>query len=287
MKKFIPVFLLFFLMIPGMLFAQKKGDVNNDGKVDISDVVAVINIIANGGGVEPTETQVFEVKGTKFTMVKVETGAFMMGSNRTFDFPTPLHEVKINEFYIGQTEVTQELWETVMGTMPQHWKGLQLPIEQVSWNDCQEFIKKLNAMTGQQFRLPTEAEWEYAARGGNRSKGYIYSGSNNLDDVAWYRNNSDGKTHKVATKAPNELGIYDMTGNVEEWCNDYYGAWYYENSPLIDPPGPSSGTSRICRGGSWFDTMSYNIAVFECEPGTRGYAQPTLVNYRHGFRLAL
>ena len=286
MKKFIPVFLLFFLMIPGMLFAQKKGDVNNDGMVNISDVVAVINIMANGGGEEPAETQVFEVKGTKFTMVKVETGAFMMGSNRTFDSPTPFHEVKINEFYIGQTEVTQELWETVMGTMPQNWKGLQLPIERVSWEDCQAFIKKLNEMTGQKFRLPTEAEWEYAARGGNRSNGYIYSGSNNLDDVAWYRQNSDEKTHIVATKAPNELGIYDMTGNVEEWCNDYYGAYYYENSPLIDPQGPSSGSARCYRGGSWFSYVTGDVCL-SCEVGTRGYSDPKMILSRYGFRIAL
>ena len=282
MKKFISVFLLFFLMIPGMLFAQRKGDVNNDGKVDISDVVAVINIMANGGGEEPTETQVFEVKDTKFTMVKVETGSFMMGSDSKWEHPTPFHEVKISEFYIGQTEVTQELWETVMGTMPQNWKGLQLPIETVSWYDCQEFIKKLNEMTGQQFRLPTEAEWEYAARGGNRSRGYLYSGSDNIDDVSWYEKNSNGGTHIVATKAPNELGIYDMSGNVREWCNDGMSYSYYEISPLVNPQGPSSGfTYRVHRGGEWSESKIYS------ETGARGCGHPDKGTKYVGFRLAL
>ena len=141
-------------------------------------------------------------------------------------------------------------------------------------------------MTGQKFRLPTEAEWEYAARGGNRSKGYIYSGSDNLDAVAWYRSNSDEKTHIVATKAPNELGIYDMTGNVEEWCNDYYGAWYYENSPLIDPQGPSSGSARCYRGGSWFSYVTGDACI-SCEVGTRGYSDPKMILSRYGFRIAL
>ena len=173
------------------------------------------------------ETESFSVNGITFKMVKVQGGTFTMGATAeqggvvTSD-EKPAHEVTLSSFSIGQTEVTQELWEAVMGSNPSYWKGSKLPVEQVSWNDCQEFVKKLNALTGQKFRLPSEAEWEYAARGDSQSRGYKYSGSNNIDDVAWYDGNSD-KTHAVATKQPNELGIYDMSGNVLEWCQDWYG----------------------------------------------------------------
>ena len=166
----------------------------------------------------------------------------------------PAHRVTLNSFSIGQTEVTQELWEAVMGSNPSKFKGAKLPVEQVSWNDCQEFIKKLNALTGQHFRLPTEAEWEYAARGGSKSQGYKYSGSNNLGDVAWYDDddNSGDKTHDVATKQPNELGLYDMSGNVYEWCLDWYGSYSSSSSSNPTGPGPASGFGRVYRGGSWF-----------------------------------
>ena len=137
-----------------------------------------------------------------------------------------------------------------MGSNPSKFKGDNLPVEQVSWNDIQEFITKLNTMTGKTFRLPTEAEWEYAARGGNKSKGYKYSGSNTLDNVAWYTNNSSSKTHPVGQKQPNELGLYDMSGNVWEWCQDWYGS--YSSSSQTNPTGPSSGSYRVLRGGSWY-----------------------------------
>ena len=189
-------------------------------------------------------------------MVRVEGGPFMMGAtpeqgSDAYDDEKPAHRVALSSYYIGKYEVTQEQWVAVMGRNPSRFKGAKNPVEVVSWNDCQKFIKKLNQLTGLKFRLPTEAEWEYAARGGNKSKGYKYSGSNNLGDVAWYGNNSSSKTHEVGRKAPNELGLYDMSGNVMEWCSDWYGWTYYSSSPSTNPTGPSSDSERVQRGGSW------------------------------------
>ena len=171
--------------------------------------------------------------GISIDMVRVEAGTFTMGATAEMKDPwddeKPTHRVTlINDYYIGKYEVTQALWKAVMGNNPSEFKGDNLPVEQVSWKDCQKFLSKLNRITGKMFRLPTEAEWEYAARGGNKSRGYQYSGSNNLLDVAWYDDNSGRKTHAVGTKQPNELGIYDMSGNVCEWCQDWYGKY---NSP--------------------------------------------------------
>jgi len=143
-----------------------------------------------------------------------------------------------------------------MGKNPSTFTGDNLPVEQVSWNKTQDFIKKLNQKTGKNYRLPTEAEWEYAARGGNKSKGYKYAGSNNINDVAWYTSNSNSKTHEVGTKLPNELGIYDMSGNVWEWCSDWYGENYYGSSPSNNPKGPGTGDDRVLRGGSWDDSVN-------------------------------
>lgn len=195
----------------------------------------------------------FVVKGVQFTMIKVEGGTFQMGSTSDSDVERPVHQVTLtNDYYIGETEVTQELWTAVMGSNPSHFKSSnQLPVERVSWNDCQTFITKLNALTGRNFRLPTEAEWEFAARGGNASEGYTYSGSNNVGDVAWYYDNSSSKTLDVANKAPNELGIYDMSGNVWEWCQDRSGS--YSSDAQTNPTGPTSGSARVSRGGSWFN----------------------------------
>ena len=202
-----------------------------------------------------TGTKIYKVNGVSFKMVAVEGGTFWMGSSdddpEAYIDEEPRHQVMLSSFAIGETEVTQELWEAVMGSNPSCWKGKKLPVEYVSWNDCQTFIAKLNQLTGQQFRLPTEAEWEYAARGGNQSKGYTYSGSNNIEEVAWYDKNSGDKTHEVATKAPNELGIYDMSGNVWECCSDWYGL--YSSESKTNPTGASKGENRVLRGGSWFD----------------------------------
>ena len=192
--------------------------------------------------------------GVNIEMVKVEAGSFNMGATpemkKPYDWEKPVHRVTLtNDYYIGKYEVTQALWQAVMGSNPSGFKGDNLPVEMVSWGDCQDFISKLNAMTGKRFRLPSEAEWEYAARGGKKSRGYLYSGSNAIGDVAWYEGNSSFMTHAVGTKQPNELGIYDMTGNVCEWCQDRFGS--YSSSPQTNPTGAVSGAYRVDRGASW------------------------------------
>ena len=200
----------------------------------------------------------FTVNGVSFQMVEVRGGTFTMGATSeqgdANDDEKPTHEVTLSDYYIGKTEVTQALWEAVMGNNPSYFQGKSLPVENISWNDCKTFIVKLNALTGKTFRMPTEAEWEYAARGGSKSRGYKYSGSNRLGDVAWYYDNSDLKTHEVGTKSPNELGLYDMNGNVWEWCSDWYGD--YSSASQTNPKGPDSGTNRVYRGGSLCDDAS-------------------------------
>lgn len=209
----------------------------------------------------------------------VKGGTFQMGSNEESD-EKPIHSVTVDDFYIGKYEVTQKEWKEIMGSNPSYFKGDNLPVEQVSWDDIQEFLRKLNAKTGGNYRLPTEAEWEYAARGGASSRGYKYAGSNDIDEVAWYSSNSGSKTHQVGTKQPNELGIYDMSGNVWEWCSDWYDSSYYSSSPSRNPKGPSSERYRVLRGGSWSSLQSYTrVAVrLSNSPGYRGS------NY--GFRVA-
>ena len=205
-------------------------------------------------------SQTFTVNGVKFTMVPVDGGTFTMGATSeqgsdAEDDEKPAHQVTLSDYYIGQTEVTQALWEAVMGSNPSGHKGDNLPVELVSWDDCQEFIQKLNQLTGKQFRLPTEAEWEYAAQGGRKSRGYKYAGGNDIGSVAWYDVNSGTGTHPVVAKQANELGIYDMSGNVWEWCSDWYDG--YQSSSQSDPQGPSSGSFRVYRGGSCYDIAGY------------------------------
>lgn len=224
------------------------------------------------------------VNGIKYNMVWVDGGTFRMGATPEQDSDAysdekPVHSVTLSSYYIGKTEVTQALWKVVMGNNPSYFKGDNLPVEDVSWNDCQAFIRKLNSLTGQNFRLPTEAEWEFACRGGNNSRGYKYSGSNYIDNVAWYRDNSGGKTHSVATKLPNELGIYDMSGNVWEWCSDWKG--YYSSGAQIDPKGPYDGSSRVHRGGSW------NCVAGICRSFTRDLYGPYGHSGTFGLRLVL
>ena len=222
--------------------------------------------------------------GISIEMVKVEAGSFNMGATPEMEKPAdrekPVHRVTLtNNYYIGKYEVTQALWQAVMGSNPSYFKGDDLPVEKVSWNDCQDFISKLNAMTGKRFRLPTEAEWEYAARGGKKSRGYQYSGSNTLGDVAWYHDNSGLTTHAVGTKQPNELGIYDMTGNVWEWCQDWYGS--YSSSPQTNPTGAVRGAFRVGRGGSWY------LSAWECRSSCRGSYAPDDRYIVLGLRLVL
>ena len=216
------------------------------------------NVLSSGSSSLSDNTLTIPVKnGINIEMVKVEAGSFNMGATPEMKSPyeveKPVHRVTLtNNYYIGKYEVTQALWQAVMGSNPSHFKGDALPVEQVSWKDCQKFITKLNRLTGKNFRLPTEAEWEYAARGGNKSRGYRYSGSNTIDDVAWYENDALSQTHPVGTKQPNELEIYDMTGNVMEWCQDWYGS--YSSSPQVNPTGAASGSYRVVRGGGWSDS---------------------------------
>ncbi len=284
-----------------------------------------INAIASDGEntvlvSEPEETVIskaveekiksFTVKGVSFDMIKVKGGTFNMGATPEQEYPDynekPVHKVTLDDYWIGETQVTQALWKAVMGkTLTQiasynngsTWGvGDNNPMYYISWNDCQEFVKKLNALTGQHFRLPTEAEWEFAARGGTKSRGYQYSGSNNLGDVAWYWENSGdrrnsgswgderamsnhNRTHPVATKAPNELGIYDMSGNVGEWCQDRDGS--YSSSSQTNPTGPSSGSHRVCRGGSWYSTAG------GCRSAFRGNNYQSIYGCTLGVRLAL
>ena len=252
-------------------------------------IVAYLNYRQNSpivykGEIPQSTIETIVVNGVKFNMVKIKGGTFRMGatseqSNYDND-EKPVHSVTLSDYYMGETEVTQELWEAVMGSNPSRFMGdNQRPVERVSWDDCQEFIKKLNQLTGKEFRLPTEAEWEYAARGGKYSRGYKYSGSNNSDEVAWYGTNSGDKTHPVATKKANELGLYDMSGNVLEWCNDWYGD-YHSNSQT-NPTGPSEGEYRVLRGGSW-DYRDRFVRV-----SGRGGSTPESRYDNQGLRLAL
>ena len=241
----------------------------------------------------------FTVNGVTFKMITVEGGTFTMGTkdvqgNNDFYLEKPAHQVTLSSYSIGETEVTQALWLAVMGSNPSifssrnnYTENLQRPVEYVTWNECQTFIAKLNQLTGKNFRLPTEAEWEYAARGGKLSQGYEYAGSNTIDDVAWYLYNipsltsgsGDHGTQTVATKAPNELGLYDMSGNVEEWCQDWWGD--YTNGAQINPTGPASGSYRVIRGGSWYGNAS------GCRVSCRRLYVPLSASNNVGLRLAL
>ena len=233
-----------------------------------------------------------DVNGVSFYMLPVRGGVFMMGAELgqlgSNVNEKPQHEVTISNYMIGVTEVTQELWGAVMGHIPGRFKGHpQHPVENVSWSECDVFIRSLNERTGLVFHLPTEAQWEYAARGGNRSENYIFAGSDALMSVGWYVTNSgnmgeghpDYGTHDVATKSPNELNLFDMSGNVNEWCYDWYST--YTADPQTDPIGPTHGSHKVFRGGSWNDKAANCRITFR---------YPQSVSYksdRIGLRLAL
>ena len=244
------------LLLGGVLVSCGDDDNEEDVQSSSSNQNADNGSSDNSNSSDPTfdgKDKVYTVKGVSFKMIAVKGGTFTMGATSeqtgadSEESELPTHSVTLSNYYIGETEVTQELWTAVMGSNPSYFtRDMQRPVEQVSWDACQTFITKLNELTGETFRVPSEAQWEYAARGGNKSKGYIYSGSNTIDDVAWY---SSSTTHPVKTKAPNELGIYDMSGNVLEWCSDWYGS--YSSAAQTDPTGPSTGLYRVKRGGSW------------------------------------
>ena len=232
--------------------SQKR--VNQQAEVNLSQPT-ITNQVTSSVASNSNTISISVKDGVSIDMVKVEAGTFMMGATSEMDLDIgekPVHQVTLtNDYYMGKYEVTQALWQAVMGSNPSNFKGDNLPVETVNWNDCQEFISKLNSLTGRKFRLPTEAEWEYAARGGKKSRGYQYSGNSNISDVAWYEGNSRSKTHPVGRKQANELGIYDMSGNVWEWCSDWYGS--YSSSSQTNPTGADSGAGRVCRGGGWCD----------------------------------
>ena len=223
---------------------------------------------------QPINIEMVTVQGGTFTM----GGTSEQGSDADYD-ENPTHSVTLSSYQIGKYEVTQELWKEIMGTNPSHFTGNDnRPVENVRWDEVREFITKLNAKTGKEYRLPTEAEWEFAARGGNQSQGYKYSGSNTIGDVAWYWDNANETTHPIGKKSPNELGIYDMSGNVWEWCSDYSNS--YSSSAQTNPKGPNSGGERVLRGGSWGDY------AMECRVSNR-HSSPGYSTEFQGFRLAL
>ena len=224
------------------------------------------NNTSHSGSTSSTVSLSAELNKLINNMVYVSGGTFIMGGDESSD-QTPTHSVTLSSYYICKYEVTQALWRAVMGSNPSKFKGDNLPVEQVSWNDCQTFINRLNSYTGRNFRLPTEAEWEFAARGGNYSRHYKYSGSNYIGDVAWYTDNSGNRTHPVGTKQANELGLYDMSGNVWEWCSDWYGS--YSSYSQNDPTGPNSGSYRMRRGGSWDNGAANCRSSNRYSPGDR------------------
>lgn len=265
----------------------------------------VIMLCANscgGDGDEPnnpngdnssSNVETFTVNGVIFNMIKVNGGTFQMGATEgqpVWDgVNTPVHQVTVSSYSIGQTEVTAELWQAVMGSSPYSNNNEfvnavadKLPVVHVSWNDCNTFIQKLNMLTKKKFRLPTEAEWEFAARGGNKTHGYVYSGGNELDLVAWHSDNSSNHLHPVASKVPNELNIYDMSGNATEYCSDFYGE--YSSESQTNPQGPSSNQYmyRVLRGGDAERMGKSSYAV-----STRGHVNQGKPNDFQSFRLAL
>ena len=266
----------------------------DDSTITMDDLTVLINYLLTGEGLPSAEAseEEFFVNGVPFVMVTVEGGTFMMGAteeqgNDASSREKPVHQVTLPTYCIGQTEVTQALWAAVMGNNPSYFTGQQQPVERVSRNDCHQFIALLNQLTGSNFRLPTEAEWEFAARGGNKSQGYKYAGSYNLATVAWYSYNDAWMlrgegwhgTHPVATRLPNELNLYDMSGNVHEWTEDWYGS--YTSEAQSNPTGPATGTTCVYRGGNWY------FDEWFCRVSFRNSVEPTYRSHGIGLRLAL
>ena len=266
--------------------------ITENKQTDLTGSLTAITTASSGNagssvnsGLSGQSRETFTVNGVSFTMIRVDGGTFKMGATKAqdsdaYDDESPVHEVTLSTYMMGETEVTQALWQAVMGSNPSKFTGdPSRPVERVSWNDCQEFLKKLNALTGKAFRLPTEAEWEYAARGGSKSRKTKYSGGSDIGSVAWYTDNSGSKTHPVKGKVSNELGIYDMSGNVYEWCSDLYGM--YSSSSQTNPKGASSGSYRVLRGGGWY------CSARRCRSTNRISYTPGYSNSNLGLRLAL
>ncbi|MBQ5751895.1 MAG: SUMF1/EgtB/PvdO family nonheme iron enzyme, partial [Bacteroidaceae bacterium] len=265
---------------------------NIEKSIELKKIERPAPVVAKGNAQNSSNSNgaggnTFTVNGVSFKMIPVKGGTFEMGATSeqqdSYDNEKPVHSVTLSDYYIGETEVTQPLWQAVMGSNPSYFKGDNNPVEKVSYDDCKAFIEKLNTLlanqlpAGRKFRLPTEAEWEYAARGGNQTKCYQYSGSNTLNDVAWYDSNSGSKTHPVKQKQPNKLGIYDMSGNVYEWCSDRFAG--YSSSAQTNPTGPSSGSFRVLRGGSWCNN------ALRCRVAVRYSYTPDSRRYNFGLRL--
>ena len=286
--------LIDYLLGSGYISSEANADVDRDGEIGISDGALLIDHLLSGDEFPPDEDEEMEeitVGGVTFYMIPVQGGTFTMGATPEqgtdpIDRERPAHQVTLASFHIGETEVTQALWQAVMGSNPSAFQSPQQPVEQVSWEDCQAFIVALNQLTGRTFRLPTEAEWEFAARGGNLSMGYKYAGSDDPVSVAWYSYNDSWEMrgtgyrgpHPVGTRNPNELGLFDMSGNVHEWCQDWFGN--YSSEPQVDPMGPSTGSARVYRGGSWY------FDEWFCRVSFRNGVSPTYHSYGIGLRLA-
>ena len=267
--------LVIFAVMPGCKGSGKKA--NDGGKAADKEAVSGV------------ETKTYTVEGVSFKMVKVEGGTFTMGATAeqgaTEPQPNekPAHEVTVGDFWIGETEVTQALFETVTGYNPSFTRWPECPVDKISWKDCNAFLETLNELTGLEFRLPKEAEWEYAARGGKLSKGYKYAGSDNIEEVAWLVSNAEEKSHPVASKKPNELGLYDMSGNVFEWCEDKY-LMYDGSEPQYSQKMLKSDIKRefhIERGGCW------NYGPTMCRVSYRHAGNYTHMYAYDGMRLAL
>ncbi len=270
--------------------SELEGNEEREGYIVFSGNSLTDTVYIYQGG-DFTET----IKGMSFDMVYVEGGTFQMGATSEqgrdyYSDEIPVHSVTLSDYYIGKFEVTQGLWEKVMGTTIHEQRikagysftngvGSDYPMYYVNWEEAQEFCTRLGQLTGKNYALPTEAQWEYAARGGVKSRGYKYSGSNTIGNVAWYSDNSSSSTHPVATKQPNELGLYDMSGNVWEWCSDWYGS--YSSESQSNPTGPSTGSYRVLRGGSW---SSYARI---CRVSSRNSSYPSNRNFVNGFRVVL
>ncbi len=270
--------------------SELEGNEEREGYIVFSGNSLTDTVYIYQGG-DFTET----VSGIEFDIVYVKGGTFQMGatSEQGSDYDSderPVHSVTLSDYYIGKFEVTQGLWEKVMGTTIHEQRikagysstngvGSDYPMYYVNWEEAQEFCKKLSQLTGKTYVLPTEAQWEYAARGGVKSRGYKYSGSNTIGNVAWYDDNSSNSTHPVATKQPNELGLYDMSGNVWEWCSDWYG--YYSSESQSNPTGPSTGFLRVLRGGSWYS------GARNCWVSSRNGNSPRYRDSIIGFRVVL